>query len=149
MGYHQKIPVKTYKKILELIPISCVDIVIKSGGDFLLVKRKNKPAQKQWWFAGGRIIKGETLEGAALRKVKEETGLRVVLKGILGAEQIFFRNGAFGTSVHTINIVFLAKVKGKANVRLDSQSRDYKWFNRINSCFHLYVKKFLKLAGFR
>ena len=96
-------PPKIYKKIQELIPIACVDIIIKKGEKFLLVKRKNKPAQGQWWFVGGRVMRGESLEGAAFRKVKEETGLDIVLKKIIGVDQTIFKEGPFGNGVHTIN----------------------------------------------
>ena len=130
------------------MPIACVDIVIKKGEKFLLLKRKNKPAQGQWWFIGGRVEKNELLEKAALRKIKEETGLDVVLKKIIGVDQTIFKDGPFGNGVHTINVVFLGEVKGKNKVKLDSQSVDYKWFHQINARWHPYVKKFLKLAGF-
>jgi len=143
------IPQKLYKKIQELIPIACVDIIIKKGEKFLLVKRKNKPAKGQWFFVGGRIMKGELLEEAALRKVKEETGLDIILKKIIGVDQTIFKKGPFDNGVHTINIVFLAEVKGKDEVNLDSQSVDYKWFRQIDNNWHPYIRKFLKLTGFK
>jgi len=139
-----------YKKIQEVLPICCVDLVIKnSQGEFLLVKRKNRPAKGQWWVVGGRVKKGERLEKAVLRKAKEETGLDVVLKKQLGAKETIFRKGPFGKNVHTINIIFLVKTKGKKKIKLDSQSADFKWFKKINPIWHSYVKGVLRLAGFK
>lgn len=144
------IPKSLYKKIQKVLPIPCVDIVIKNDEDeFLMLKRKNRPVKNKWWFVGGRIEKGEILEEAALRKVKEETELDVSLKKILGVDQTFFKKGFFGQSVQTVNIVFLAKTKGKPKIKLDNQSSGYKWFNKINPNWHTYLKKFLKLSGFK
>ena len=41
------------------------------------MKRNNPPVKDHWWFPGGRIRKGETLQEALVREVKEETGLQV------------------------------------------------------------------------
>lgn len=134
---------KLYKKIQEVLPICCVDLVIRNNkGEFLLLKRKNKPAKGEWWFVGGRIEKGETVEKAALRKAKEEAGLAVALKGILGVGDTIFQRGFFGKSAHTINITFLALAKTK-KVKIDDQSNCYKWFKKIDKKFNPYVKKFL------
>lgn len=55
------ITLKLYKTFHQLMPIACVDLVIKSDYGILLGKRRNKPAQGKWWFMGGRVLKGETL----------------------------------------------------------------------------------------
>jgi colanic acid biosynthesis protein WcaH len=136
-----------YKKIQEVVPIACVDIIVKdSEGKFLLLKRKNEPAKGKWWFVGGRIKKGETLEKAAIRKVKEETELKIISKKILGVDQTIFKKGVFGVSTHTINVIFLAQIKGRYKLKLDNQTSNYKWFKHINPHWHPYIKKFLELS---
>ncbi|HDY72638.1 MAG TPA: NUDIX domain-containing protein [bacterium] len=139
-----------YKKIQEVLPICCVDLIIKNGkGEFLLVKRKNRPAKGQWWVVGGRVKKGETLERAALRKAKEEVGLNVILEKQLGAKETIFKKGIFGENIHTINVIFLANIKGKKKIKLDSQSTDYRWFKKIKTNWHAYLKKVLESAEFK
>jgi acetyl-CoA carboxylase carboxyl transferase subunit beta len=45
----------------------------------LLIKRGHEPAMGMWSVPGGSNEPGETLEETALREIKEETGLDVVI----------------------------------------------------------------------
>ena len=66
------IPQKLYQKMIEFLPIPCVDSVIKKNDSFLLIKRLEKPEKNQWWFPGGRIMLNESLNQTVRRKLKEE-----------------------------------------------------------------------------
>ena len=57
-------------------PIPTVDIIIEMEGGIVLIKRKNPPYG--WALPGGFVEYGESLEDAAIREAKEETGLDVV-----------------------------------------------------------------------
>lgn len=140
-----------YKKILEVMPIPCVDVVVVSRGEFLLGKRKNKPARGMWWFIGGRIMKGESLERAALRHVKIETGISgaVIIKS-LGTRGTMFRNSAQGPASHTINTIFLARVLyQKIVTSADSENSKLEWFSKIDKRWPTYVREVLAQAGFK
>jgi ADP-ribose pyrophosphatase YjhB (NUDIX family) len=145
------IPEELYKRILEFIPVPCVDIVIVHRDKFLLGRRKNKPAQGKWWFVGGRIRKGERLIRAVLRHVKTETGIaggRV--RKILGAQETIFRNSAHGPSSHTVNIVYLVKVpRDEIIVPANSENSHFRWFSAIEKHWSPYVKDMLRAAGFK
>ena len=137
---------KLYKKIQEVLPICCVDVVIfNKNKEFLLLKRKNEPAKDQWWVPGGRIKKGEKTEKAVLRKVKEETGLNIKIKKMLGVKETIFKKGFFGNSVHTLNIIFLAKAKSN-KVKMDFQNSEYKWFSKTEKKLDPYIRQVIKLA---
>lgn len=146
----KKIPQALYRKIHQLLPIVCVDLVVIDGrGHFLLVKRKNKPEAGLWWFVGGRIFKNETLKKAVLRKLKQETDLRGTIQKQLGVYEYFSKAGYFkGTNAHAIAIVFLVKADIKDEVILDWQSSDSQWFRHIGRNWHPYLKQYLKLVGF-
>ena len=147
----KRIPDNLYRKIHSSVPVACVDIVVDDGrGNFLLVKRKNKPEKGIWWFPGGRVLRGEKLEETALRKLRQEAGLRGKVVKLLGVWGYFSRIGYFsGIPAHTIAIVYHVKVKPTKKVIIDWQSSDSKWYRKINPNWRPYVKKFLKEAGFK
>src|SRR3990167_7461194 len=120
-----------YRKILEVMPVACVDCVVINNGKFLLGQRTNKPAQGEWWLLGGRIFKGETLEQAARRKMRQEIGTDPQNLKFLTGKETIFPDSAQGPASHTVNFVFTCNVD-PAMIRKDNQSVDLKWFSQIN-----------------
>ena len=141
-----------YKKIVTLLPICCVDLVVKMANSFLLAKRLDTPYKGIWFFPGGRIFFGESFEAAIKRKLKEELNIRNFRKiKFLGAENLKFQRGRFGKPGQTKVNVFLVKIsKGDGSrLRLDKTHSEWRWFDAIRKDFHPYLKKFLTLAGFK
>jgi len=54
---------------------AAVSAVVRRGNKYLLVLRANPPAQDMYAFPGGRVDPGEAAADAALRELKEETGI--------------------------------------------------------------------------
>lgn len=132
------IPVDQYKQIVEVLPILCVDIIVTNTcGEYLLVKRANEPLKGQWWVIGGRVYKGETLEQAAIRKVKEEVSLDLDRVNAIGYyEDVFFKNSlGVADGLQTVSIVFRGIVDGRQAVKLDSQSTDWKYSKALPENF--------------
>ncbi len=150
-GVSKRIPEELYKQILENMSVCCVDAVIVNKRRALLVYRKNEPAKDQWWVPGGRVLKNERLEDAIIRKVKEETGLEVVVEKKVGVYETMFERGQIPdlkTGVHTINVVFLVYQKDpEQEIKIDETSGDYKWISNIEEDFEPYVKKVLGDSG--
>ncbi|MCD6133220.1 MAG: argininosuccinate lyase [Deltaproteobacteria bacterium] len=94
-------PVKVYEN-----PIPTVDIITEFKGGIVLIKRRNYPYG--WAIPGGFIGWGERAEDAAIREAKEETGLSVELKDILGV----YSDPDRDPRSHTLSVVFVAKGKG-------------------------------------
>lgn len=144
-----ELPLEQYKEFHRLMPILCVDVVLVRNNSFLLLKRKNAPARGEWWLPGGRVLRDELLADAAKRKIREETGLGSSEEPeMLGVDETLFPDGPFGWSTHTVNIVFKAEVKD-GNAKVDNQSEEFQWFEKIDESWTPYVKKFLKKAGFK
>lgn len=57
-----------------------VGCVVLKNGKYLLVQENQPKVRGLWGIPGGHVDKGETLEQAAIREVKEETGCDVLIE---------------------------------------------------------------------
>ncbi len=65
--------------------IECAGAIVFDGrGRLLLIQRGHEPSKGRWSLPGGRIEVGESAEEAAVREVREETGLDVRIKQLAG-----------------------------------------------------------------
>ena len=121
------IPKADYIKILQTMPILCMDCIVVHKGKYLLVKRKNKPLQGEYWLPGGRVMKNETLEQAAIRKMKQEIGVDVKIIGLAGFHEFLFEENEFDLdSIHTLSAVFYVSPL-RTDIKLDDQSDGFMW----------------------
>ena len=63
--------------------VAAVALVIDGDG-LVMVKRGVEPEYGKWAFPSGYVDRGEVVESAAMREVKEETGLDVELDRLIG-----------------------------------------------------------------
>jgi len=88
-------------------PSPTVDVVIAVPGDrVVLVRRKHPPPG--WAMPGGFVEVGETLEAAAVREAREETGLEVRLEELL----YVYSDPRRDPRRHTLAAVFLGRADG-------------------------------------
>lgn len=99
-------------------PIPTADLIIEYNRRIVLIKRKNPP--EGWALPGGFVEYGESLEAAAVREAKEETGLEVELLRQFHT----YSDPKRDPRHHTITTVFIAKAKGKAIAGDDAKEID-------------------------
>jgi len=89
-------------------PYPTVDIIIETGSDeIVLIERKNPP--HGWALPGGFVDYGESVEQAARREAREETGLEVSL-----IEQFHVYSAPDrDPRHHTLSVVFIASARGE------------------------------------
>lgn len=66
-------------KPFALVPVVC-GVVLVQNGKYLLVQEKQEKVYGKWNLPAGHVDQGETLEQAATREAKEETGFEVIIK---------------------------------------------------------------------
>jgi 8-oxo-dGTP diphosphatase len=58
-------------------PVPAVGAIVFQGSRVLLIRRGKPPHQGRWSLPGGALELGETVEEAAVRETREETGVEV------------------------------------------------------------------------
>lgn len=139
------IPEDLFGEFIERMPQVCVEVVLETAEGILVAKRENDP--QVWFWPGGRLYKGESLDAAAHRIADEELGIAVDLRERLGIYEHFWEKGDLdGSSTrHTVNIVFLARPANDGyEIRLDEQHSAYRFLTEIESGLHEYVRRYLQ-----
>jgi 8-oxo-dGTP diphosphatase len=85
-------------------PLVAADaVVFDDAGAVLLVRRKFPPFQGQFALPGGFVDIGETTESAALRELKEETGIEGASPMLIGV----YSDPKRDPRGHTVGIAYL------------------------------------------
>ena len=110
----------------QRIILNCAGAVVEQEGRILLQRRSDNGG---WGLPGGILELDETYEEAALREVREETGLTVRLTSLLGVYHNYDMMWPNGDRAHTIGAIYTANVTGGA-LRVDEESLELRFFAR-------------------
>ena len=105
---------------IPITPKLTVDVVIElldlPERPIVLIERRHPPPG--WALPGGFVDVGETVEAAAVREAREETGLRVELGMLLGV----YSDPARDRRGHTVSVVFCASAHGRPAAADDARA---------------------------
>jgi 8-oxo-dGTP diphosphatase len=113
-------------------PILTVDGIVQKNGKVLLERRSVKPFLGYWALPGGHVDYGEKVESAIKREIKEELGISVRIKKLIGVYSDPERHPWY----HTVAVVFLCqKIKGKLS--LSNEVSEFEYFPLNNLPFKI------------
>jgi 8-oxo-dGTP diphosphatase len=116
MLIEEKCPRCGYVILRHRNPVPTVDIIIEyQDQGLVLIERANPPPG--WAFPGGFVDYGESLEAAAVREAREETGLTVTLLGQFHT----YSDPQRDPRQHTITTVFVAQGHGDPQAADDAR----------------------------
>ena len=123
-------------------PALTVDtIILRDDGAFVMIKRSNEPFKGYWALPGGFVEIGETVEEAARREAREETGLEIEIQKLVGV----YSDPSRDPRRHTVSICFLAKALC-AELK-SSEEGEAKWFKSLPEKIAFDHEKMLRDAG--
>jgi 8-oxo-dGTP diphosphatase len=121
-----------------------VGVVIRRGGEVLLVRRRGAHGSGTWSTPGGHLDLGETPESCARREALEETGVQLA-----AVEFRAMTNDVFETEgVHYVTIWMEGEyLGGEPTVRAGYEVAEVSWFSRDALPGELFLPLSNLLAG--
>ncbi|MGB3714013.1 MAG: NUDIX domain-containing protein [Candidatus Promineifilaceae bacterium] len=95
---------------------------------YLLIKRKSGPYRDFWALVGGKWDFGESLSTAAIREIREETGLIGTFDALLGLvnERVTLDDGGELGAAHFL--IFVCQVDARTGVAREQEEGAVAWF---------------------
>ena len=125
---------------MKRVDVTYVLLFDEENEKILLVKNKGKDFS-YYTLPGGAVEPGETLEEAAKREVKEETGLDVELDGIFSVNEAFFEDRGH----HAIFFVFRGRIiGGEIAILMPDEIEEVTWMNAEEAEQYVHLRKDVK-----
>jgi 8-oxo-dGTP diphosphatase len=106
-------------------PVVGVSVFVRKDDAVLLVRRARPPFAGMWSFPGGHVEWGERLADAAIREVREETGVSIDQPARIDTIE-FLIPGEAGIGRHIVLLVFEGRYIGGDVVAADDAA-DARW----------------------
>jgi 8-oxo-dGTP diphosphatase len=88
-------------------PVLCASAATFRGEKLLIARRAKPPFL--WSLPGGAVEWGETLAAAAMRELKEETGVEAEAVGYAGHSEVILKNEKGNVFDHFVIVAFAAR----------------------------------------
>jgi ADP-ribose pyrophosphatase YjhB (NUDIX family) len=106
----------------QTAPIVGVGAVVWKDDRLLLIRRGRNPRKGSWSLPGGRQELGETVNQAAAREIREETGIEIRILDTLAVIDLIDRDGDAIAHHYTVIDVQAEWVAGEARAGDDAEA---------------------------
>ncbi len=121
------VPKKIKDILKERKPKVIVGVLVKNANKYLLVKEKVEGGKETWLVPGGKVEFGESLQDAAKREIKEETGLEFEKVKYLTFTEAVFPDYNY----HTVIFFYTARTDKKRLAKdIEGKVITAKWFTK-------------------
>jgi len=103
-----------------------VGVIVRRGGQVLLVQRGKPPSEGRWSLPGGMVHLGESLRDAVEREVSEECGLEIAVGEVVEVFEPIIHDEAGRVRYHYVVVDFLAEYVG-GELTVASDITDARW----------------------
>lgn len=121
-------------QLVRLGPLVSMDLIVRDGAGRILVgHRNNEPAKDHWFVPGGRVGKGESLDQAFRRIVRQELGISKARKDaeLVGIYEHFYETNFLeepDLGTHYVVLAHRFELNGPGpEVTFDQQHRQMRW----------------------
>jgi 8-oxo-dGTP diphosphatase len=123
--------------------------LIRKGSEVLIIQRRYPPSKGKWALPGGVVEHCESAEQAAVREIKEELGIEIEIKRLIGIYNSAGRDGnlEYNYEIHCYEAHYKA-----GDLQPSSEIMDWKWVRSKEEIADLMLtstaRKALEDAGF-
>jgi len=125
------IPEDEYRKIIKVMPLFCIDFLIRCKNKYLFIKRAEEPLKGVYWVVGGRLRFKETLDQFAERVQTREVGRSFDNRKLIAFSNYFFPDVPNAKATHTPSLLYLVEVDEMFEPQVDSTHLDYVWTEHL------------------
>lgn len=117
--------------------VDVVYVMLRDGsGENLLMVKNYGENGSYYTLPGGAVEAGETLQEAAVREAKEETGLDVSIGGLFSVSEDFFEERGH----HAVFFIFQGQILGgEISIAFPEEIEEVKWMPIQEAVQYLYI----------
>ena len=102
--------------------------LVSDADDRVLLALWNEEEEHRWTLPGGGVELDETVDEAAVREVREETGYEIALEGVLGVDSFVVHADDSVRPYKSVRVVFAARiVGGELAHEVDGTTAEARW----------------------